>query len=259
MANEVILELKDLIVRRGVCRLGPLSLSLSRGSWISIIGANGSGKSSLLEAIAGFLPVESGSVVINGEGRNSTAEELAPWQRGIGWLGQQRGLWPHLTLREQCGLHAESFSDKDLLVCAKDLNLESLLDRKPGQLSGGEAQRGELLRALSSGAPLLILDEPTAQLDVRGESEIFERILRGAKNRRIVGFEGDLVLRPSGIKADGFIPTAGCEVEKQTPIPNHVTSPGSSPVVEFNRSRLLKRVSDGVAVHASTESDAGLM
>ncbi|OUU20091.1 MAG: hypothetical protein CBC13_11415 [Planctomycetia bacterium TMED53] len=176
MANEVILELKDLIVRRGASRLGPLSLSLSRGSWISVIGANGSGKSSLLEAIAGFLPVESGSVVINGEGRNPTAEELAPWQRGIGWLGQQRGLWPHLTLRGQCGLHTESFSEKDLLDCAKDLNLESLLDRKPGQLSGGEAQRGELLRALSSGAPMLILDEPFAAQNKDHREAILERL-----------------------------------------------------------------------------------
>ncbi len=192
MATEALLELKQLVVRRGERCMGPLSLSLHAGDGIAIVGANGSGKSSLLEAVAGFLPVESGNVLISGVEMERAAESIdlqppisesvAPWQRGIGWLGQQRGLWPHMTLRQQSGLHPEAFSGTELLECARDLNLESLLDRKPDQLSGGEAQRGELLRAIGCGSPLLILDEPFSAQNAAHKQGILAR-LKAEKSR----------------------------------------------------------------------------
>ena len=96
-------------------------------------------------------------------GGNKVSEsdaEIEPWQRGIVWLGQQRGLWPHMTLREQAQLLSGTAKSEVLEAMAVDLDLQALIDRHPDQLSGGEAQRGELLRTLCGSAPVLLLDEP---------------------------------------------------------------------------------------------------
>ena len=160
MDSEVTLKLSDVVVCRGPRKLGPVSLALHTGECATLVGANGSGKSSILEAVAGFLRVESGSIRVVGKKVSESDAEIEPWQRGIGWLGQQRGLWPHMTLREQAQLLSGTAKSEVLEAMAVDLDLQALIDRHPDQLSGGEAQRGELLRTLCGSAPVLLLDEP---------------------------------------------------------------------------------------------------
>ena len=153
MNSEVTLELSEVVVCRGAQSLGPVSLKIQRGECSSLVGANGSGKSSILEAVAGFLQVESGTIRIGGKTISDEGTGNEPWQRGIGWLGQQRGLWPHMTLREQAQLLSGQKTAGQLEETAAALDLQTLLDRRPDQLSGGEAQRGELLRTLCGSAP----------------------------------------------------------------------------------------------------------
>ena len=178
MKDEVTLEISEMTVRRGGRQLGPVSLSLGKGEWASLVGANGSGKSSILEAIAGFLPVESGVIRLGGREVTGLQPPTEPWQRGIGWLGQQRGLWPHMTLREQAQLLCENPNPDTIEKTAEALDLQTLIDRRPDQLSGGEAQRGELLRTICGGAPVLILDEPFSAQNRQQRDRIIE-VLQG--------------------------------------------------------------------------------
>lgn len=186
MATEKILELSEVVVCRGGWQLDPVSFSLSKGKGLAIVGANGSGKSSLLEAIAGFLSVKSGEIEISGKKVTATADSLEPWQRGIGWLGQQRGLWPHLTLREQSQLFVGPAGEEKISAYSAALDLEPLLDRLPGQLSGGEAQRGELLRTLCSPAPLLLLDEPFSAQNQRQKQRVLQQLEQECESGRAI-------------------------------------------------------------------------
>ena len=186
MNSEVTLELSEVVVCRGAQRLGPVSLKIQRGECSSLVGANGSGKSSILEAIAGFLQVESGTIRIGGKTISEEGTENEPWQRGIGWLGQQRGLWPHMTLREQAQLLSSQKTAGQLEDTAAALDLQSLLDRRPDQLSGGEAQRGELLRILCGSAPLLLLDEPFSAQNRQQRERILEVLHRELEAGRTI-------------------------------------------------------------------------
>ncbi len=188
MAAEKMLELSKVVVCRGSWQLDPVSFSLSKGKGLALVGANGSGKSSLLEAVAGFLPVVSGEISISGTTVTATEDSPEPWQRGIGWLGQQRGLWPHLTLREQSQLFVGSSGLDKLSEYSAALDLERLLDRHPGQLSGGEAQRGELLRTLCSPAPLLLLDEPFSAQNPQQKLRVIEQLERERESGRTILF-----------------------------------------------------------------------
>lgn len=164
------LEVDQLVVQRGSMQIGPVTLQIGCGSRLALTGPTGAGKSSVLLAVAGLLPIRSGSVVIGGRSMMEDGSIVEPWQRGIGWLGQERGLWPHLTVEAQCLLAAGSAGKnrEQIRTLAAELAIADRIDRRPGQLSGGEAQRAELLRAVSSPGSLLILDEPYSAQNEEG-------------------------------------------------------------------------------------------
>lgn len=161
LEQAAALEVDQLVVQRGSTRIGPVTLQIGCGSRLALTGPTGAGKSSVLLAVAGLLPIRSGSVVIDGKSMTG-GSSIEPWQRGISWLGQERGLWPHLTVEAQCLLVGGSTGKNrdQVRTLAVDLAIADLIDRRPGQLSGGEAQRAELLRAVCSPGSLLLLDEP---------------------------------------------------------------------------------------------------
>jgi len=147
---------------RGLHRGGPFDFGLEPGEALQLVGPNGSGKSTLIDTLAGVLPARAGTVRIGDtiwEGPGLAT--VPPWRRQIGVLFQGLGLWPHLTVREQARLVAPG-ADPRIERLAQSLLLTPLLDRKPAHISGGEAQRAALLRALAPDAPLLLLDEPTS-------------------------------------------------------------------------------------------------
>lgn len=174
--NVLALEVLEMTVLRGTHSIGPISLQLPVGKQLSLIGRNGAGKSSVLQAIAGLLEVSSGSIHVAGKTMISSSGPVEPWRRGIDWLGQERGLWPHLSVEAQCLLNARGGgkSSEQIRAMARLLEIDDRIDRRPAFLSGGEAQRAEILRAMSGGRNLLLLDEPFSAQNEEGCRRIEE-------------------------------------------------------------------------------------
>ncbi len=144
-----------------------VALSAAPGEVLAVIGPNGAGKTTLLNAIAGLVPVE-GRVLLGG--RDLLA--LPARERGVGVVFQGRLLFPHLTALENVafGPRSRGVPRAEARVSALEwldrMRIADLADRRPAQLSGGQAQRVAMARALAQQPDLLLLDEPFAGLDV---------------------------------------------------------------------------------------------
>ena len=154
----------------GEFRLG-LDLELSPGI-TALYGPNGSGKSTTLDCIAGLVAPDGGEVRLDGRVLFSSQERvnLPPERRRIGYVFQDSLLFPHLTVLENIRYGYRRTPDAQRRVEVESLvdllDLQPLLGRKPAGLSGGEARRVALARALATSPDLLLLDEPLASLDV---------------------------------------------------------------------------------------------
>ena len=165
------------------------SLSVERGETLALVGPSGSGKSTLLACIAGLDEPDGGAVAIDGRRmtRRPEAERAALRARSIGFLAQSGNLFAHLTVAgnialqlELRGAAADAASIEQLLV---KVGLVGPAHALPATLSGGEAARAGLAVALAADPPLLIADEPTAEVDRETES----RILDALEQRRASG------------------------------------------------------------------------
>ncbi len=151
----------------GEALLGPLTFDVNAGEILTLMGASGCGKSSLLAAIAGHLPP---SFQVNGEcwlGNNNLLLQTAQ-QRRIGLLFQDDLLFPHLTVEENLlfALPAETPNRKQKVrQSLEKISMHELISRYPHALSGGQKARIGLLRTLLSVPKALALDEPFAKLD----------------------------------------------------------------------------------------------
>ena len=152
----------------------------------AIFGPSGSGKTTLLDAIAGLRPIQEGEIEIAGLTLYSSRKNitLPPQKRGIGYVPQEGGLFPHLTVRQNIlfGARRDTFSTKtagiNLPHVAAVLEIDRYLDRPVTEISGGEAQRVALARAILSRPRLLLLDEPLAALDVDLKEKILPYLTR---------------------------------------------------------------------------------
>ena len=162
-----MIDIRQLEMIQGDFRLSHFDLQVEAGSYCVLMGRSGCGKTSLLEAIAGLRPIRSGSIHLGG--RN--VSELKPAERGVGYVPQDRALFPTLKIRDQLAFSlvirrlSSAQIGKRVNELARLLNIESLLDRMPHGLSGGEAQRVALGRALAFHPSVLLLDEPLSALD----------------------------------------------------------------------------------------------
>lgn len=172
----------DLLVRRGTFTLDA-SVRVEDGETLALLGPNGSGKSTLLAAIAGLLIPERASIDVNGRvltsvGAGRRATTIAPHERGVGLLGQDPLLFPHLSARENIafGLRAKGVPASSARSSAEtwlqDVGLAEFADRLPSQLSGGQQQRVAIGRALAAEPSVLLLDEPMAALDVQNAAAV---------------------------------------------------------------------------------------
>jgi molybdate transport system ATP-binding protein len=165
--------------------LGPflLQATLEVGAEpLALVGPNGSGKTSLLLAILGLIKLERGRLVLGDEVLVDTDRgiERPTEERHLAYLPQDFGLFPHLTAVENvafalaCGSIATSRKERraQAMTWLDRFGLGSLANRKPTQLSGGERQRIALARALASSPKAILLDEPTASLDVEARVEV---------------------------------------------------------------------------------------
>ncbi|HDR3888274.1 thiol reductant ABC exporter subunit CydD [Bacillus mycoides] len=160
---------------------------------IGIIGESGAGKSTLIDVLAGFLPPSGGKMLVNGvEIDESTRED---WQKNIAYIPQQPYIFP-LSLKDNICFYETNTPDEEVERVINEVGLRSLVASLPHgmyerigeggrMLSGGQEQRVAMARALLSKKPIILLDEPTAHLDIETEFEIKQSMLRL--------FEGKLV------------------------------------------------------------------
>jgi putative ABC transport system ATP-binding protein len=179
------LDLKDvhltLKAQAGAVQiLRGVSLTALSGEAIGIVGPSGSGKTSLLMVIAGLEAVTSGLISVAGTNLSDRSEkDLAKFRReNIGIIFQSFHLIPTMTALENVAVPLEFKGDPEAMNKARDglirVGLEHRLTHYPGQLSGGEQQRVAIARAVSSGAKILLADEPTGNLDQETGSKIID-------------------------------------------------------------------------------------
>jgi iron(III) transport system ATP-binding protein len=162
-----------------------VSLTVSRGEILALLGPSGSGKSTLLRLIAGFERPDAGSVAIDGRIVAEPGFAVPPERRGVGIVFQDYALFPHLTVEGNVafGLHAlERGRRRERVRSFLELvGLPALARRYPHELSGGQQQLVALARALAPAPAVVLLDEPFSNLDadLRGQMrEDVEKILR---------------------------------------------------------------------------------
>lgn len=154
--------------------------TVPKGAKVAIVGPSGAGKSTLLSVIAGFTSPQSGRVLWEGQDLAS----IGPGERPLSILFQDQNLFPHLSVAQNLGLGLRpdlrlSSTQKDMISSALAwVGLSDLADRKPGQLSGGQAGRAALARALLRRRPILLLDEPFAALGPALKSEMLDLVNR---------------------------------------------------------------------------------
>jgi len=159
-----MLEVSDLLLRQGAFTLGKLTFEVPDRSYFVILGRTGSGKTMLLESIAGLQQVEGR---ISFDGVDISAQ--FPEQRGFGFVYQDFALFPHMSVEENIRFASRFREIEKLEVLLADvlefLEIESLLRRRITHLSGGEKQRVAIARAICSRPKLLLLDEPLSAVD----------------------------------------------------------------------------------------------
>ena len=160
-----MLQLDRLTLTQGDFTLAA-DWSAKAGDRIALIGPSGAGKSTLLSAIAGFLPPSAGRILWQG----ADLAPLPPGQRPVTILFQDQNLFPHLTVAQNIamGLRPDLRLDRSdwarVDAALDQTGLSDLGPRRPAQLSGGQASRAALARALLRARPILLLDEPFAAL-----------------------------------------------------------------------------------------------
>jgi len=163
----------DIEKRLGDTRIA-LTLDAGQGATV-LFGPSGVGKSSILNMVAGLLRPDRGRIAIDGETLFGDGIDLLPERRRAGYVFQEARLFPHMRVRANLlyGVRgvAERFEDS-----IGFLGIDHLLDRWPRTLSGGEAQRVAIGRALLSKPRFLLLDEPLSSLDRARRDEIMQAI-----------------------------------------------------------------------------------
>jgi len=175
------LVLKNISKRYGdVQALDGINLQIQDGEFCVIVGPSGSGKTTLLNIIAGFTKPDDGEVTVGGK----NFSQLSPRDRNIGMVFQDIGLFSHMTVRRNIsfGLEIKKNNKKDIDNRVNDiadtLKIKKLLDKKPGLLSGGEAQRVAIGRTLITDPSFFLFDEPLGNLDADLRMEMLTEIRR---------------------------------------------------------------------------------
>ena len=171
----------------GDFHLRGITFEVKTGEYFIVLGPSGAGKTVLLEIIAGIIEPDGGSVHLYG--RDVT--DLPPEKRGLAYIPQNYALFPNMSVFDNIafGLKVRRLPkaeiERKVKEIAEVLGISHLLHRKPGTLSGGESQRVAIARALVIEPPLILLDEPFANLDVQTRAKLMGEMKRW---KRELGF-----------------------------------------------------------------------
>ena len=174
-------HLKDLTMAFGkVIAVNRFSVTIKSGEMVSLLGPSGCGKSTTLMLLAGLYKPTEGRIFFG----NDDVTKVEAERRGIGMVFQNYALYPHMTVKNNIlfplkmqKVNKTEAADR-VMEIARLVQIEHLIDRKPGQLSGGQQQRVAIARALVKRPKLLLLDEPLSNLDARLRLEMREEIRR---------------------------------------------------------------------------------
>ncbi len=156
-----------------------IELSIKDGEFLILVGPSGCGKSTLMNCIAGLESITGGAIMIG----DQDVSGMSPKDRDIAMVFQSYALYPTMSVREniEFGLKIRKMSqaaiDEEVARVAKLLQIEHLLNRKPGQLSGGQQQRVAIARALCMKPKIMLFDEPTSALDPEMVKEVLDTMI----------------------------------------------------------------------------------
>jgi multiple sugar transport system ATP-binding protein len=212
------IEIRDVSKRFGpVTVFDGLSLSVESGEFMVFLGPSGCGKSTLLRMIAGLESVDGGEIRIAG----TRVDTLPPGARRVAMVFQHYALYPHMTIFENMAFGLRNIGLKQpeieqrVQAAARTLEIEELLQRKPGQLSGGQRQRVAIGRAIVKEPRAFLFDEPLSNLDaaLRVRTRVARFVGVPAMtflDATIVGEQGGAVLRlPDGTELRTPVPADG--------------------------------------------------
>lgn len=183
-------------LQRGALQLD-VDLQVAAGSTLALVGPNGAGKSTCLQLLAGLLRLQAGELQLGATMLDApaTGQFVPPETRAVGYLPQDPLLFPHLSVRDNVayGLRARGVAAAAAHATAGHwlarVGLADFAARRPRSLSGGEAQRVSLARALAAGPRMLLLDEPLAAVDASARLQLRRELLR-----QLTDFAGPRVL-----------------------------------------------------------------
>lgn len=179
-----MLRLENIHVELDAFRLKDIDLHIRRGEYRVVLGSTGTGKTVLLETVAGMHQPCNGRILL----RNRDITGLEPEKRNLGIVYQDYALFPHMSVRENIsfGLKIRGMPKKkieeDVMQIADFLRLRHIIDRNPCYLSGGERQRTALARALVMKPWMLLLDEPLSALDMLTRKRLKSELKRIHRN-----------------------------------------------------------------------------
>ena len=169
-----MVEVKNIFKYYGKQRvLNGLSLSISKGEIVSVVGSSGSGKTTLLRILSGLEIPESGSINLDDVVVNSSDIFVPPEKRNCSLVFQDYALFPNMTMLENIYFGEGSENNKEIVSeLIQVTNIEKILNKYPHECSGGEQQRVALVRSMATQPNVILMDEPLSNLDFHLKSKI---------------------------------------------------------------------------------------